>query len=418
MTDARRPLYDARCLLYDIALAVGRAGCGKAIPGQCDVMTPDPKQTIPSGTALPYPAMKIGPMMIWPPVQLAALAGYSDGAMRTLCRSFGAPYAVGEMILDAPVLISKTIRKHMRLWEQDHPIAAQITCSTLENSTLAAQTLVDMGYDAIEINMACPVTKLLRRGRGGAFLKDSARAIEFLETVRRSISPEVPLSLKLRIGWDETPESLKKFYEILDGAIQLGVAAVTVHGRTVLQQYRGSADWDALARVRKFVGNSICLMGSGDVMQAQDVFRMLDATGVHGVSIARGAIGKPWIFRQVLDRMQGREPVTPDYMEQGRIIRHHFDLAMQLYNDEQFVGRHLRKFGIYYSKFHPHAKRVRLAFLAVTNNAQWNAAIDEWYGKEGAPALHAAEPPEHAPDHDDGMTLGEAGELELPQDRG
>jgi nifR3 family TIM-barrel protein len=358
--------------------------------------------------------MRIGKMEIWPPVQLAALAGYSDAAMRTLCRSFGAPYTVGEMILDAPVLISKTIRKHMRLWDHDHPIAAQITCSSLENATLAAQTLVEMGYEAIELNMACPVKKLLSRGRGGAFMKEPKRSIEYIETVRRAIPLEVPLSLKLRIGWDESPQSQKGFYEILDGAIQLGVAAVTVHGRTVAQQYRGFADWDALAKVRKFVGNSICLMGSGDVMKVQDVFRMLDHTGVHGVSIARGAIGKPWIFRQVRDMMEGREPTSPDYIEQGRIIRHHFDLSMQLYKDEQFVGRHLRKFGIYYSKFHPHAKRVRLAFLAVASNAAWNAVIDEWYGKDGQPARHAAEPVEQTAGNDDIMPMGEVGELELP----
>jgi tRNA-dihydrouridine synthase B len=326
--------------------------------------------------------MHIGPMAIWPPVQLAAIAGYSDAAMRTLCRSFGAPYAVAEMILDAPVLISKTIRKHMRLWENDHPIAAQITCSTLETSALAAQALVDMGYQAVELNMACPVKKLLNRGRGGALLNEPARALEHLETIRRAIPLEVPVSLKMRIGWDDTPESQNAFYRILDGAIQLGVAAVTVHGRTVVQKYRGAADWDALARVRQFVGNSICLIGSGDVVQVQDVLRMLDHTGVNGVSIARGAIGKPWIFRQVRDVMEGRPPVTPDYVEQGKIIRRHFDLAMQLYKDERFVGRHLRKFGIYYSKYHPHAKQVRLAFLAVRNNAEWNAVIDEWYGKD------------------------------------
>jgi len=381
-----------------------------------DVVGTDGTGPAGSGGPVPYPAMQIGGMRIWPPVQLAALAGYSDGAMRTLCRSFGAPYAVGEMILDAPVLISKTIRKHMRLWEHDHPIAAQITCSSLENSTLAAQTLVDMGYEAIELNMACPVRKLLSRGRGGAFLKEPKRSIEYVETVRRAIPLEVPVSLKLRIGWDESAESQMKFYEILDGAIQLGIAAVTVHGRTVVQQYRGSADWDALAKVRKFVGNSTCLLGSGDVMKVQDVFRMLDHTGVHGVSIARGAIGKPWIFRQVRDMMEGREPTSPDYIEQGRIIRHHFDLSMQLYNDEQFVGRHLRKFGIYYSKFHPHAKRVRLAFLAVKNNADWNAVIDEWYGKGGEPAKHATEPAEPTSAQDDVVPMGEAGELELPED--
>ncbi len=335
------------------------------------------------GAFASYPPMRIGHMEIWPPVQLAALAGYSDAAMRTLCRSFGAPYTVAEMILDAPVLISRKIRKRMQLWEEDHPIAAQITCSSLENTCVAAQTLVEMGYEAVELNMACPVKKLLRRGRGGAFMQEPARSLEFIEAVRRSIPLEVPVSLKLRIAWDEDPQSRRDFYEILDGAIQLGVAAVTVHGRTVVQQYRGFADWDALAEVRRFVGDSICLMGSGDVMQVQDVFRMFEHTGVHGVSIARGAIGKPWIFQQVREVMRGCEPTMPDYREQGRIMRRHWDLAMRCYKDESFVGRHLRKFGIYYSKYHPHAKLVRLAFLAVKSNADWEAVLSEWYGPAG-----------------------------------
>ncbi len=352
-----------------------------------------------------YPAMKIGSMRVWPPVQLAALAGYSDAAMRTLCRSFGAPYAVAEMILDAPVLISKTIRKHMRLWENDHPIAAQITCSSIDNSVLAAQTLVEMGYEAVELNFACPVRKLLRRGRGGAFLQEPTSALQYIEAVRRAIPLEVPLSLKLRIGWDETAESEKMFYKIVDGAVQLGVAAITVHGRTVKQAYRGYADWDALGRVRQFVGDSVCLMGSGDVTTAKDVLRMLDHSGVHGVSIARGAIGKPWIFRQVRDMMEGREPYAPDYMEQGRIIRHHFDLSMQVSHNEEWTSRHLRKFGIYYSKFHPNAKRVRLAFLAVKSAAEYNAVVDEWYGKDGQPAdLPPADPADAA---DNILPMGE-----------
>lgn len=360
-----------------------------------------------------YPAMQIGPMRIWPPVQLAALAGYSDAAMRTLCRSFGSPYAVAEMILDAPVLVSKTIRKHMRLWETDHPVAAQITCSTIDNSVLAAQALVDMGYQAVELNFACPVTKLVRRGRGGAFLKEPARALEYLEAARRSIPLEMPVSLKLRIGWDETAESQKAFYRIVDGAIQLGVAAITIHGRTVKQAYKGFADWDALARVRKFVGNATCLMGSGDVMKAQDVLRMLDHTGMHGVSIARGAIGKPWIFRQVLDLMEGRDPYAPDYMEQGKIIRHHFDLSMKVSGHEEWTSRHLRKFGIYYSKFHPHAKRVRLAFLAVKSAAEYNAVVDEWYGRDGKPAnLPPAEAADQVDSAEDIMPMGEPGEME------
>lgn len=355
--------------------------------------------------------MRIGSMEIWPPVQLAALAGYSDAAMRTMCRSFGAPYAVAEMILDAPVLVSKTIRKHMRLWENDHPIAAQITCSSIDNSILAAQTLLDMGYQGVELNFACPVKKLLRRGRGGAFMEEPGRALEYLEAVRRAVPMEVPVSIKLRIGWDETTESEKAFYRIVDGAVQLGIAAITIHGRTVKQMYKGFADWDALARVRKFVGDATCLMGSGDVMKAQDVLRMLDHTGMHGVSIARGAIGKPWIFRQVRDLMEGREPYVPDYLEQGRIIRSHFDLSLKVTGREESTSRHLRKFGIYYSKFHPNAKRVRLAFLSVKSAAEYNAVVDEWYGKDGQPAdLPPIEPSDQAPE--DIMPMGEPGEVD------
>ena len=333
--------------------------------------------------------------------------------MRALCRSFGASYAVAEMILDAPVLVSKTIRKHMRLWDTDHPVAAQITCSSVDNSVLAAQTLVEMGYEAVELNFACPVGKLVRRGRGGAFLKEPARSLEYLEAVRRAIPLEVPVSLKLRTGWDHITRKARR---LLPDRGRRGATGCRRyhHSRPDRQAgLQGFRRLGRLAAVGKFVGNATCLLGSGDVMKAQDVLRMLDATGMHGVSIARGAIGKPWIFRQVRDMMEGREPFSPGYIEQGGIIRRHFELSMAVSGHEERTSRHLRKFGIYYSKFHPNAKHVvRLAFLAVRNAGEYNAVVDQWYGKDGQPAdLPPPEPQESAASEAQDVPMAEPGPL-------
>jgi tRNA-dihydrouridine synthase len=199
-----------------------------------------------------------------------------------------------------------------------------------------------------------------------------------IKGVRAAVPPQVPVTLKMRRGTDDSAESARNFFRIFDAACEHGLAAVTVHGRTVAQRYVGLSDWDFLARVKRHAGDRTVL-GSGDLFSAADVVRMREETGVDGVAIARGCIGNPWIFRETRARLRGRPlPEPPTVAEQGRVIREHFELSLA-HHGEQRAQRIMRKFGIKYSELHPFAEKVRDAFVRCRSRAEWLRVLDEWY---------------------------------------
>ena len=166
-----------------------------------------------------------------------------------------------------------------------------------ENFALGATKLVAAGFDIIDINFGCPVKKVLGRARGGFHLGQPEIALEIVRRTREAVPDEIPVTVKMRRGIDDTNESRDNFFEILDGAYELGVAAITVHGRTVKQRYIGPSRWEFLKEVKQHIGERV-LLGSGDLFTPQDCLDMIEQTGVDGVTVARGAIGNPWIFNQ------------------------------------------------------------------------------------------------------------------------
>jgi len=177
---------------------------------------------------------------------------------------------------------------------------------------------------------------------------------------------------------DESASSERDFFTILDGVIEAGVPAVTVHGRTVKQRYQGPSDWSFLARVKRHVGNRVVL-GSGDLFAAEDCVRMIEQTGVDGVTIARGCIGNPWIFEEVRALLAGKPLPEPPSVEcQGRTIRRHYEWAVELYG-EKIAPKIMRKWGIKYSELHPAGLAVRDAFIQAKSGQDWLAVLDEWY---------------------------------------
>jgi nifR3 family TIM-barrel protein len=240
----------------------------------------------------------IGGVAIASPVVQAALSGYSDRAMRVLARRHGAAYSLGEVLLDQFVAAVGTNRRNLArlaVADEEHPVGGQLMGSNPDDFPPAAQRLVAEGYDVIDINFGCPVKKVLGRCRGGYLLSQPAIALEIVAKVREAVPPHVPVTLKMRRGLDDTPESLDNFWTIFDGAFARGAAAITVHGRTVKQKYVGPSNWEFLAAVKRHAGEKI-VIGSGDLFSAVACVAMLDQTGVDGVSVARGAIGNPWIF--------------------------------------------------------------------------------------------------------------------------
>ncbi len=316
------------------------------------------------------------------PIVQAALSGYSDAAMRRVSRLCGAPYALDEVVLDKLIVMKgRKQRRHLSLAADDHPIGGQLMGSDPDQFGPAARKLVESGFDVVDINFGCPVPKVLGRCRGGFLLSAPDTALEIISRVRDAVPPDVPVTVKMRRGLDDSPASRDKFFEIFDGAYERGVAAVTVHGRTVEQRYIGPSRWEFLADVKRHAGPRTVL-GSGDLFAAEDVMAMIRQTGVDGVTVARGAIGNPWIFRECRALWAGQPlPDPPSVREQREVIAEHFRAAMQVHGPK--VGsRTMRKFGIKYARLHPDSIAVRDAFVAVSTERDWQEVLAQWYSSD------------------------------------
>ncbi len=333
--------------------------------------------------------LQIGPITLDFPVVQAALSGYSDTAMRLIARRHGAPYTLCEVLLDQFILqVRKRARTHhiMHVADEEHPVAGQLMGADPSQFGPAAVRLVEQGFDVIDINFGCPVKKVLGRCRGGFHLSQPAVAVEIIERVREAVPSHVPVTLKMRRGIDDSEESRENFYAIFDKAYELGVAAITVHGRTVEQRYDGPSRWEFLRNLKAYAGNRVVL-GSGDLFDAQACIDMMRYTGVDGVTVARGAIGNPWVFQQARALAAGLPlPAPPTLFEQRDVIAEHYRLAEGLYGPERCLPN-MRKFGIKYSRMHPDGDQVRADFCTVKQPGSWRAVLAKWYGIDG-PGLH------------------------------
>jgi len=323
-------------------------------------------------------SLRIGPLEIDGPVVLAALASYSDLPYRLVCRSLSAPYCATEAMLDRQLLLDGKLRNRLvRLDPADHPIAGQLMGYDPSVMARAAVVLRTMGFDVIDLNFACPVKKVVAKKRGGYLMDRPDLALEIVRAVREAV-PDFPLTLKLRRSFREADATNGAFWRIAEGAFEAGAAALAVHARSVEQKYRGRADWGFLAEVKRaFPGRTI--LGSGDIHAAPDALRMIEQTGVDGVLAARGAIGNPWIFRQVRELAAGREPARPGLEEQRAVIERHLRLASGLYGPRRGLLT-LRNFGIHYARLHPHPAKVRMAFIGIADESDWRSVMETWYG--------------------------------------
>lgn len=330
----------------------------------------------------------------------AGLAGYSDGPMRLVARRHGCPFCVTEALLDRtlinggkgrrkedPDLLAcecgtGDLEENRAAGLEDHPIAGQVMGTTPDEMARASEILVGMNYDVIDVNLACPVKKIKKSNRGGHFLAYPDDAVEILRAVRAVVPATIPCTVKLRRAFDDTPEMALRFERIFDACYELGYAWAVVHCRTVQQKYLGPGKWEFLRDLVARHPDRV-VFGSGDIWTADDIFRMHDYTGVHGVSVARGCIGNPWIFAQARALMRGEPARAPDISEQRHALESHFDLAMQLHG-EAAGGRRMRKFGIKFAVHHPDAAEVKRDFVACTTTEDWKRTLDRWYGARAA----------------------------------
>ena len=322
--------------------------------------------------------LKLGNIALDVPFLQASLSGYSDRAMRSLARERGAPLTFSGMMLARIARYRAVLRRPaFAVGDDEHPIGAQIAGDDPEEMADGAVALRDAGYDLIDLNFACPARKILRRGRGGHLLTKPSLVLEIYRRVRDTV--DCPVLMKLRSGFDESPESRENFDAICDGAAGEGIDALIIHGRTVLQKYSGTADWDVLANIKERHPRTT-LIGSGDLFDARAAADRLSQGVVDGVAIARGAIGNPWIYEQLRAILAGDPaPPPPGLAEQGAMVREHFARIVELYPLRKAVG-YFRKFTVGYCKLHPDRKAAQAAFIRARSREEVLAAIGEWYG--------------------------------------
>lgn len=328
----------------------------------------------------------IGDVSIGFPVVQAALSGYSDLPMRVIARRHGATYTVCEVMLDQ-FLLSLTKRERTRhfldIADEEHPVGGQLMGAEPEQFSLGAMKLVEAGFDIIDVNFGCPVKKVLGRCRGGFHLSQPAVAIEILKRTRDMVPDSIPVTVKMRRGIDDTDQAREQFFEILEGAIDAGLAAATVHGRTVVQRYIGPSRWSFLREVKQHVGDRLKILGSGDLFSPEDSLRMMAETGIDGVTVARGAIGNPWIFAQTRTLAEtGQLPAAPTLHQQAAVMREHFRLCEQTYTETR-APLLMRKFCIKYSQCHPDYENVRLSFGRLRTREEFESAMEQHYAVDG-----------------------------------
>jgi nifR3 family TIM-barrel protein len=324
--------------------------------------------------------LKVGNVGVGFPIVQAALSGYSDWPMRVVAKRLGAPYTIAEVLLDRFILDLKQrhrTQRHLMVSDEEHPVGGQLMGSDPEQFAPAATKLVEAGFDVIDINFGCPVKSAMGGCRGGYHLSHPDVALEIIGRVRDAVPDRIPVTVKMRRGIDDSQLSHDHFFTILDGAFDRGVAGITVHGRTVEQKYNGPSNWDFLREVKQHAGQRT-IIGSGDAFTASACLEMLTHTGVDAVSVARGAIGNPWIFRQARDLADGRPMYEPSLAEQRRVLTMQRELCQQVY-DERGCGTTMRKFGIKFARLHPDFEQVRNAFAKAKDLAAWTRVLDEWY---------------------------------------
>ncbi len=284
----------------------------------------------------------VGPRTLASRFFLAPLAGYTHLAFRVVMRRLGGLGLCTTDLVQAQMLVSET-RKSLELVEtcpEDNPLSVQIFSGVIQQLVAGAKWLEDHGYEAIDINMGCPMAKVNSCGGGARLMCDTAGATEIVGRVIDAVS--LPVTVKMRLGWDRDNQTAPELAAAFEN---IGVAAVTVHGRTRQQGFQGTVDRSGIRDTVRAV-KSMPIIGNGDVLTPEDALSMIEETGCAGVAIGRGAMLDPWIFRKLQDLESGIEPREPTRDEQIEFLSSHFHIMTEQHGDYSCLM--FRKFAAWY----------------------------------------------------------------------
>lgn len=318
--------------------------------------------------------MRIGNVDIKTNVALGPMAGVTDLPFRLLCKEQGCGLLYTEMVSAKAVLYNnKNTEELLKTDKKESPIAVQLFGSEPQIMADIAKRLAERDFDIIDVNMGCPVPKVVNNGEGSALLKNPLLVGNIVEAMANAV--DKPVTVKIRTGFDETCINAEEIAYIIQ---ESGGAAVAVHGRTRSQYYSGKADWDVIRRVKEKV--HIPVIGNGDIRSGEDAVRMFKETGCDAVMIGRGAQGNPWIFRQVKDYLETENITAPPSIDEivDMIIRH-----CQMLCDvkgEFTAVREMRKHFAWYTAGIKHAAALRNEVNHITKQDEFNEFVQQMRG--------------------------------------
>jgi tRNA-dihydrouridine synthase B len=289
-------------------------------------------------------SIRIGTVCLRGRLVCASMEEHTTLPYRLIAKEFGANLVITEMgQADRIARGDKMALRMLASIPAERPVAGQVLGGDPDDTVAAARAIAGRGFDLVDINLSCPIRRVIGRGWGGAYLKEPERVRSLLERVVSAVP--VPVTLKYRSGWDEATINAPEIARLAEAA---GVAGLILHARTVVQAYRGPPDWTLIRRAREAV--RIPVFGAGDVRTAEDALRMIEETGCDGVSIARGCLGNPWIFRRAQALLAGSQPPPPPGREERlRIALRHLEGEAQLLGKKD-VDTRLTRLVLYYAK--------------------------------------------------------------------
>src|SRR6187399_1138728 len=324
------------------------------------------------------------------PLLLAPMEDVSDPPFRAVCKDNGADLMFSEFI-SSEGLIRDAMKSRMKLdfSEEERPFGIQIFGGDEEAMALSAKICEAVNPDLVDINFGCPVKKVVSKGAGAGVLRDVDLMVRLTEAVVRSTS--LPVTIKTRLGWDDNSRNIEEVAERLQ---DVGIKAISIHGRTRAQLYKGEADWTLIGKVKENPRIQIPVFGNGDIDSPEKALEYKNRYGVDGIMIGRAAIGYPWIFNEIKEYLaSGEHRLPPDLHERVRVTRNHFDFSIRWKGDKLGVFEMRRHYASYFRGL-PDFKPFRTRLVEAPEASDVYAILEEIVVEYGnrifeSPVIHA-----------------------------
>ncbi|MDR1671359.1 MAG: tRNA dihydrouridine synthase DusB [Alistipes sp.] len=319
--------------------------------------------------------MKIGELDLGErPLLLAPMEDVTDRSFRWMCKGFGADMMYTEFISSDGLIrdAAKSLAK-LQLDDAERPIGVQIYGHLIEPMVEAARMAAAAGPDVVDINFGCPVKKIANRGAGSGMMREPDKMVEMTRRIVDAVGSRVPVTVKTRLGWDDSSKNIEELALRLQDT---GISALTIHGRTRAQMYKGEADWTLIGAVRANPAIRIPIIGNGDIASPAAALRAFEDFGVDGVMIGRATYGRPWIFREIRHFLAtGEELPQPGVVERVEIARRHLLKSVDVKGEKVGVLEMRRHLSCYFKGL-PDFKPVRLRLVTENDPAELLRIID------------------------------------------